>query len=155
MTAVTDTTAVTSLLKIGKAHLLGELFQPLLAPRAVAKELLRYHSGLPDFLDIRDLYSQATANQFRQQLDLGESEAIALALEVSADVLIIDERKGRRLAEGTGLRCIGLPAVAMLAKTRKLIDSVGELFDELESKGHFRLADEVRADLLRQAGESS
>jgi len=57
-------------------------------------------------------------NQLHAVLQLGESEAIVLAKELQADLLILDEEKGRELAEGEGLRVAGILALIMRAKEK-------------------------------------
>lgn len=56
-------------------------------------------------------------------LDPGETEAIALAVEIGADLLLIDERKGRREAKLLGLRTTGLLGVLLEAKKAGLLSS--------------------------------
>lgn len=91
--------------------------------------------------------------RLRSQADAGEAEAIGLALDLRADRLLIDDRKGRRLAQAEGVRCLGLPALLLLAKQRGLTASVAECLESLERRGHFYLSAGVRNELLRLAGE--
>ena len=60
----------------------------------------------------------------RQDLDAGEAEAIALAVEVEADLLLMDERLGRETARHLGMRYVGLIGVLITAKRNGLIDDV-------------------------------
>jgi hypothetical protein len=66
------------------------------------------------------------AEQYGLVVDLGEAEAIELAREVNADWLLIDERKGRKLAREAGLPVIGLLGVVLLARRNSLIPSARE-----------------------------
>ena len=61
---------------------------------------------------------QTKVQTYLQKVDLGEAEAIALAEELQADFLLIDERKGRRLAQARDLRVVGLLGVILIAKRR-------------------------------------
>lgn len=64
-------------------------------------------------------------------LDPGETEAIALALELHPDAVLMDERLGRRLAARHGLAVTGLLGFLVLAKHQKLIDAVAPVIQEL------------------------
>ena len=65
-------------------------------------------------------------------------------------MLLIDDKKGRRLAEAAGVRCLGLPALVVAAKQQRLIVSAAEFLDVLEQKGNYCLSSRSRSELLRQ-----
>jgi predicted nucleic acid-binding protein len=151
---VSDTTAITSLLKLGQLELLSSLFGEVTIPRAVQSELLSYHNALPSWLLVKAATDHEILRRLRQQLDVGEAEAIALAKEIDADMLVIDEKKGRLVAEGLELKCIGLAGVLLLAKQQSLISSLGGTLFRLESEANFYLATAVKRKLLIAANES-
>jgi len=154
MIVVSDTSAMTALLQIGRCLLLPELFSDVFVPPAVQTELLRFHDRLPGFVRVRRPAQSHKVNDFLTQLDRGEAEAIALALELRADYLLIDEKRGRNLAEREGLKVMGLLGVLLLGRKRGVLDSVRDAMDELESKAGFYVGSEVREAVLRAAGET-
>ena len=64
-----------------------------------------------------------------------------------------DDKKGRRLAEAEGLRCLGLPALLLVAKEQGRIASLADFLDLLEQRGNFCLARRFRGELLQRAKE--
>jgi predicted nucleic acid-binding protein len=86
-------------------------------------------------------------------LDPGESEALALAMEIHAERVLIDESEGRRVARRLGLATIGVMGFLVQAKHQGLIPRVGPLMDVLTTRIRFHLSPEVRQQILRDAGE--
>jgi len=153
MIVVSDTTAITSLLQVGQCDLLARLYGVVLIPQAVHQELLVAHLVLPDFLCVEPAHNRAEVQRLQSELDLGEAEAIVLAKEKTADLLLMDEAEGRRVALREGVSIIGLLGVLVQAKRSGLILSVRELTAKLEDIADFRVADEVKAMVFRKAGE--
>ena len=89
----------------------------------------------------------------RDQLDAGESEAIALALELKSTILLIDETEGRRVAAAYGIKKTGTFGVLLLAKKQGLIPSLKEEIDKLQHKAHFWISAPLYEKLLHAAGE--
>jgi len=153
MLVVSDTSPVTALLQVGQDRLLATLFGQVLIPPAVRAELLRYHSALPDYLEVRAIQNPQAVDAFRRVLDLGEAEAIVLAEECHAQYLLMDEKRGRSVAESRGLAVIGLLGVLLLAKKAGHLDSVGSLIDDLQAKAGFFVSDKLRQTALKAARE--
>ncbi|MBN2443608.1 MAG: DUF3368 domain-containing protein [Spirochaetales bacterium] len=87
-------------------------------------------------------------------MDEGEAEAIALAKEKKAAFLLIDEMKGRLIAEREGITIIGLIGVLLAAKNRGLISSLKEMIELLETNAGFWISEEFKTRILDVAGES-
>jgi predicted nucleic acid-binding protein len=126
MIAVSDTSPINYLVLIELHHLLPELFGRVFVPDAVHLELRshgapeaigRFLAKPPNWLEIRSAPPDATL----RGLDAGEREAISLALAVGADLVLMDERKGRQVAREKGLRVSGTIGVIHLAADRKLV----------------------------------
>ena len=153
MIVVSDTSCLSNLLSIGQESLLPSLFGGVLVPPAVERELLRFHPRLPDFLKCVVPADQRRLARLLRELDPGEAEAIALACEIKADRLLIDETLGRAVALREGLAIIGLVGVLLSAKRNGLLPSVGPLLQQLEDQAGFRLSQSLKDDALRAAGE--
>ena len=155
MIVVSDTSVVTSLIHIGHLTLLQKLHGKVLIPRAVHQELVRSHQVLPEFLEVREVFNREMVARLEAELDLGEAEAIVLAKEARADLLLIDEKLGRRVAVREGIRISGLMALLVDAKRRGLISSVREIAGQLESQAGFRVSDAVKLESFREAKMTS
>ena len=152
MLVVSDTSQLTALLKIGRADLLQQLFSEVFIPPAVETELLRSHSILPEWLKVRKPRN-IPASITSADLDAGESEALALALELNAGTVLMDERLGRRVARALGLKATGLLGCLVLAKDAGLIANVSPLITELETIAGCWFDAALIAAICRAAGE--
>lgn len=90
----------------------------------------------------------------RERLDPGEAEAIVLAIERRADVLLVDERLGRRTATEAGLKVTGLLGVVAKAKEAGLIERAKPVLDELLQVARFWIGPELYAEVLTALGEA-
>jgi predicted nucleic acid-binding protein len=151
---VSDTSPITSLLTIGRIDLLQTLFGTVIIPPSVNEELVRYHVSLPSFIEIKEIQRKEDVSALADTLGLGEAEAIVLAQELKADLLLIDEKLGRGVAEQRGIRIIGLAGVLLLGKDRGVLSSVKEMLAALETQAGFYLAEDVKLAVLDSAGES-
>lgn len=153
MIVVSDTSPITALLTIQQIHLLSCLYGEVRIPPAVAEALLAYHAELPEFIHVVPVSSSPLLEQLIQQLDRGEAEAIVLAKELHADLLLIDESLGRAAARHEHLPVIGLVGVRLIAKKKGLVDSLSTLIDHLKTDAGFYLSGSVKEKILAQAGE--
>jgi len=153
MIVVSDTSPLTALLTVGHGDLLIKLFDDVFIPEAVRSELLRHHSRLPGWLRVAGIKDIARVKEYAQSVDAGEAEAIELARELHADRLLIDERKGRKLAVREGLPVIGLLGVVLLAKRRGLVPSARTVLQRLDDEAGMYLSAEIRDSALKSVGE--
>jgi uncharacterized protein len=154
MIVVSDTTAITTLVKADEARFLQALFGRVTIPQAVWDELMEFHSGLPDFVFLCPV---ADARQrFPETLSpgRGEVEAIQLARELNADLLLTDDRKAAQAAAGLGIQCAGLLGLVVRARQTGQILSAQDFIEKLEKRGGLYLSDAAKAEALRLAGES-
>ena len=107
MVVISDTSPLTALLLAGRGEFLTCLFDRVVIPPAVEKELRCAHATLPSWIEVF-APQRIPPSILDGGLDAGETEAIALALELHPDTLLIDERLGRRLAQRHGLAVTGL-----------------------------------------------
>ena len=153
MIIVSDTSAVTSLLQIGRLEILPQLYREVVIPTEVAVELRRFHAMLPEFVRVVEVTDRARFDQLHAELDSGEAAAITLMLEGRGDLLLIDELRGRRIAAREGLPVVGVLGVLLEARQRRIIPSLAEAISQLETIADFRLSPQLKHRALQAAGE--
>ncbi|MCW3109657.1 MAG: nucleic acid-binding protein [Segetibacter sp.] len=89
-----------------------------------------------------------------EYIDIGEAEAIALAKELNADLLLIDEKLGKQFAEAEHIYCKGVVGILIEAKKEGLLESIKPLLDDLINTLKFRLSDKIYKLALQKAGEA-
>ena len=89
----------------------------------------------------------------REQLDPGEAEAIVVAAELGAELLLVDEKRGRRIAIDRGLEVTGLLGVLAEAKARGLIPQCKPILDDMIRLAGFWIGDDLRVRYLRGLNE--
>lgn len=152
MIVVSDTSAISNLFLVHQLHLLPAIFGQVIIPKQVFSELLILETDFgydlsslksASWLEIRQVQSPKTVKRLKKVLDDGESEAIALAKEINADYLLIDEHEGRQIAIDEGLRIIGVLGVLVQAKNNGLISLVKPVMDNLRGKAKFRISESL------------
>jgi uncharacterized protein len=108
MIVVSDATPISTLLKVDQATLLKKLFDTVIIPEAVSKELMAFHPQIPGFVRVQSVTARHRRLPGTEKLGKGEAEAILLAKEVGADILLTDDRKARAAAVSLNVRCTGL-----------------------------------------------
>jgi predicted nucleic acid-binding protein len=138
-----------------------KLYRVILIPSAVYEELLDERAGeivttavkSAEWLDRYSVQNQELVNQLRNSLNAGEAEAIALAFDLRATRLLIDERLGRQAAIGLGLKITGILGILLLAKRENLVTAVKPIMEDLMSQSNFRISSQLYAEVLALAGE--
>jgi hypothetical protein len=137
-----------------RPNLLSEVYGPITIPPAVAFELSRNGIDIGvGWLGVTPVESRGKVASLASELDAGESEAVVLAGELRADLLLIDEKLGRRKAMELGLQVTGLLGVLAEAKSRGLISACGPILEEMIHLAGFWIGESLRARYLRAAGE--
>ncbi len=90
----------------------------------------------------------------QRDLDRGEAETLVLALELNADLVLMDEREGRRAAQRLGFKVLGVVGMLIEAKRRTLIQNVRPLLDSLREDAGFYLSDAIYHRVLASVGEA-
>lgn len=162
MIVVSDTSTITNLAAVGLLELLQQLYDRVIIPKAVYDEMVGVRDLVPGKLEVQTLSWIETKpvvdiqrlQELQDKLDLGEAEAIVLALELNADLLLIDERRGRKVASQFGIKKItGLLGVLLEAKRKKLIPEMKPIVDELITQNNFRVSTRLYSRVLQAAGE--
>jgi uncharacterized protein len=164
MPVVSNTSPILNLAIIGQLELLHQQFDEVLIPPAVLSEL-KLDSELPGVELIRlalqhnwlrsiELSSVVVARALKRDLDDGEAEAIALALQLGLTTVLIDEHDGRAVAKAMGLTPIGVLGVLLRAKRTSNLDSVAAAMRAMQDQAGFFIADDLFASILREAGEA-
>jgi predicted nucleic acid-binding protein len=150
---VSDTSALSALIQINRTDLLQRLYQRIAIPFAVRDELLKFHRSIPLGIDVLNCDDRTAVERLQNRLGLGESQAIVLAKQIKADVLLVDEQRGRRIARAEGLQIIGVVGVLAAARENGFIPALSAAIDELIATG-FYVSPEIRLAILKKVGEA-
>ncbi|CAG0928861.1 hypothetical protein TFLX_01106 [Thermoflexales bacterium] len=161
MIIVSDTSPLINLAAVGQLDLLRQLYDRVIIPQAIYDEIVIAGAGQPgaaevktaSWIETRRVQNQALADVLKLELDRGEAEAVALALELKADLLLIDERKGRAIATRLGLVYIGLLGALVEAKRCGLIPAVKPIVDNLIAKAGFWINVDLYQRVLQSVAE--
>lgn len=158
MIVVSDTSVITNLFRIGQLDILEQLFSEIVIPQGVYEELEKLPQQKAqidaiDWIKIKQIEDSTRYIQLRKTLDRGESESIVLAIELKADALLIDEKKGRKTAKELGIEVTGLLGVLLEAKIEGIIEAVKPLMDDLIYQAEFRISPRLYKDILERAME--
>ena len=155
---ISNTTPIINFLKIGKIELLKEIYGKIIIPEAVYQEIetgkgKEFYTNLRklDWIKIFSIQSIST-RLYLFDLDDGEAETIILAQEQSADLVIIDEKLGRRYATQLNIPVTGTIGILLKAKEMNLITVIKPYLNELRNKSSW-INDNLFEKVLNIAGE--
>jgi len=159
---VSDSTILIGLMKIRKLDLLQKLFTIVYVPTEVFEEVTKEgHKKIGSmeikealWINVRPIEDRTEADLLLTTLDKGEAESLVLAKEMRADLLLLDEKKARKVAAGAGFTVMGVAGILLLAKNLGLIQEIKPLFEELR-RAKFRISENIMFEILKKAGEKS
>lgn len=161
MIIVSDTSPIINLAVVGQLNLLQQLYGEVIIPAAVYEEIVVIGAGLPGSREVQacgwikpiKARNETAVASLKLELDPGEAEAIALAIELKADLLLLDERKGRTIAARLGVRSIGILGTLIEAKQNGYVPAIKPILDRLIHEAGFWLQRELYEHILSSADE--
>jgi len=158
---VANTSPIIYLSAINRTDLLKRLFHEIFIPGAVRQEII---SGGKDTFGFREIENEQwikpknIENELAKKclltdIDDGEAEVIVLAEELKANIIVMDDRLGRKVARLRGFHVIGTLRLLMAAKERGIIAEVKPLVERLKEVG-FWISDDVYKDILARSSEA-
>ena len=163
MLVIADSGPVIYLSYLGQLELLQQMYGRVLVPRQVYEEVVDHGAGLPgsaelptaSWLDVEDVDEDDSLFQsLTELLDRGEAAALTLAEHRAAELVLVDDLKGRQAAKRLGLSVKGTVGILVGAKRAGLIDAVGPLLQTLQENG-FWMSAGLRLQVLLAAGEAA
>lgn len=159
MLTVSNTSPLLNLAIIDHLSLPEKQFQTVYIPEAVLAAELRVNENLngsnhlkaaleKGWLKVQPVQNQAFVKLLRRELDQGESEAIALAIEKQADLILLDEKEGRRIARTLNLRITGILGIAIKAFQNGDLESMSEFIQKLRTQAHFHVSPSLEQQIL-------
>lgn len=163
MIVVSNTSPLTNLAAIGQFQLLHRLYEAVHIPNAVWDELNAQGQAWPGRDEVaaapwvvRHVAGHQTlVTALMADLDRGEAESIALALELGAELMLLDEKEGRHAAQRLGLRVLGVAGVLLEAKAKGALKAVRPQLDALRQIAGFYIGEPLYQAVLALAGEEA
>jgi len=146
---IADSSCLISLDNINKLEILQSIFGEITITKVIAKE---FGKPIPIWIKIQSPQSKENVHKLLSILDAGEAEAIVLAIENRNSILIIDEKKGRKIAVSHQINIIGTLRVILLAKQSMIIDKIEPVIKSLKQAG-FRISKKIETELLKISNE--
>lgn len=154
---VSNSSPLIHLAKIDRLSLLPTFFREILVPEAVYQECVEVE-GHPegrkqikqaDWINVLNIENKSLKKALSRMLDVGEAEAIVLALEESADLILLDEYEARGVAREFDLHITGVIGILLRANAEGRIKRIGEEFQRLRETG-FWISDELYKEILQE-----
>jgi predicted nucleic acid-binding protein len=161
MIVVSDSSPLIALCDLGKLDLLRLLYGQVVLPDAVWRETAIMGQDKPErkelleasWIECVKVRNQVLAKSLAQKLDVGESEAIVLALELNADLLLMDERLGRNVASRFGIDVTGVVGILLVSKSQGYLPAIKPELDRLRNELDFWLSESLYRRALSLAEE--
>jgi predicted nucleic acid-binding protein len=161
MTIVSNASPLIALIRIGQLDLLRQLYSEIIIPEAVWHEVVVEGADQPgaevvssaSWIVQRTVTNRPLVHGLQQELDAGEAEAIALAVEIDDALLLMDERLGRDTARHFGIRYTGVVGVLIDAKHKGFIQAIQPHLDALRNLAGFRVSEALYRRVLQDEGE--
>ena len=147
--AVTNSTCLIGLERIGRLDLLPRVFSKVYTPPMVVREIGTFVS----WLKVKPVQNASVVATLKTQMDAGEAEAIALAMELGDVLLILDDKKARRVAQQIDLKVIGTVGMLLRGKRQGVITEIKPLISAL-LQADFRISEGIVREALRLSGEN-
>ena len=153
---IADTGPINYLILIGHIDILPALFHKVILPSAVRDELVDAPLSVRDWIATPPTWVEVRQTHHahdlaREKLDAGEEEAIALAIELHADLLLMDDRDGVRAARRKGIEVTGTLGLLGIAAKAGLLN-LADAFNRIK-RTNFRYRQEIMDELLNVAGK--
>jgi len=146
---ITDTSRLIVLDKINGFDILHKTFANIVTTSEIQKE---YGLELPSWLQVREVKDVMLKEVLSASVDEGEASAIALAMETSNPILILDDLKGRKLASQMSLDFIGTLGLLIKAKEYGVIPAVRPYIEKMQTT-NFRISPSLVNLILEKTGE--
>ena len=161
MTIISNTSPIINLAAINRLNLLRILYDSIIIPQAVHDEIVVTGAGEPGAKEVQEfdwiiryeIKDRLLVDSLSIELDLGEAEAIACAIELKANRLLIDEQLGRRIAQRMGLPITGIIGLLIESKQQGFIQHVKPELDALMAKAGFWVDQSLYHQVLQYVGE--
>lgn len=161
MIVVSNTSPIINLACIGQLDILRQLYGAIAIPSSVYHEVAVTGIGEAgsrevqelDWIETKKITNRLQVVALQIELDKGEAEAIVLALELNAELLLLDERRGRAVATRLGLKSVGILGCLIDAKHAGLVHSIKPILDSLIVNAGFWVTESLYMRVLQAAGE--
>jgi predicted nucleic acid-binding protein len=146
---IADTSSLILFSKINQIDILKKVYSEIIITPEILKE---FEIPPPDWMKIAIVKDKKYQALLETYLDLGESSAIALAMEMKDSLLILDDLKARKFAKKLGMKFTGSLGVINKAKEIGVVKTIKPIIDELR-KTNFRVSDKIIEFILERNGE--
>jgi len=146
---ISDTSCLILLYKIDELELLKDLADNVFITKTIKKEFGR---TLPDWIHVKSPTDKHYQQILEMDFDPGEASAIALSLETENTILIIDDLKGRKVAEKLRLKYSGTFGLILKAKQNGIVTTIRPVLNKIKETD-FRFSESLFRTILNEAGE--